>query len=164
MKQMFSWLLGATLIAMPMNACSDNDHSDITPGNVLEAFQAQFPSATDIDWDMESGFYVADFKVNGIELQAWYDDDAIWRMTETEIGLNMLGVPEAVQDAFLNSGYQGWFIEDIDKYQRPTDEFYLIEIEMVGEQDRNLYYAPDGSLLKDEVKIDNVEVLPTIMF
>lgn len=164
MKKMFSWLIGATIIAMPINACSDNDHSYSTPGNVLEAFQAQFPLATNVDWDMESGFYVAEFKINGLEHHVWYDDDAIWRMTETEIGLNMLAVPEAVQDAFLNSGYQEWFIEDIDKYQRPDDEFYLIEIEMMGQQDRNLFFAPDGKLLRDEVSKENVEVLPTIIF
>jgi hypothetical protein len=55
-------------------------------------------------------------------------------------------------------------VDDIDKYERPKDVFYLIEVETKGEKDRDLFYASDGTLLKDEADRENNEVKPDIVF
>ena len=52
----------------------------------------------------------------------------------------------------------------IDLYERPKDAFYLIEVETQGQPDRDLYFAPDGTLLKDEADRENHEVTPDIEF
>jgi hypothetical protein len=40
----------------------------------------------------------------------------------------------------------------------------LIEVETPGQPDRDLYFAPDGTLLKDEADRENYEVTPDIVF
>jgi hypothetical protein len=55
-------------------------------------------------------------------------------------------------------------VDGLDKYERPNDVFYLIEVETKGEHDRDLFFASDGSLLKDEVDKENNEVTPSIVF
>jgi hypothetical protein len=85
-------------------------------------------------------------------------------MTESDLGVNLSVLPQAVQDAFKSSQYANWHVDDIDKYERPNDVFYLIEIETKGESDRDLFFAPDGSLLKDDVDKENNEVTPSIVF
>ena len=63
-----------------------------------------------------------------------------------------------------NGAYADWRVDDIDKYERPGDTFYLIEIEKGGQQDRDLFYAEDGTLLKDAVDTNNDKILPNIKF
>ena len=55
-------------------------------------------------------------------------------------------------------------VGEIAKDERPDRTFYLIEVEKAGQQDRNLFYAEDGTLLKDEADTRNDEVLPNISF
>jgi hypothetical protein len=57
-----------------------------------------------------------------------------------------------------------WIVDDLDKYERPDMTFYLIEIEFSGKKDRNLYYAVDGTLLKDEEDKGRDEVYPDTTF
>jgi hypothetical protein len=54
-------------------------------------------------------------------------------------------------------------VDDIDRFERPADEFYLIDVETKGQQDRSLYFAPDGRLLKDEADRGDDDVRPDIV-
>ena len=85
-------------------------------------------------------------------------------MTELDFGTNLGLLPDAVERAFLNGQYANWRVDDIDKFERTDRTFYLIEIETKGQQDRDLFFAEDGSILKDEVDKDNNEVTPTTTF
>jgi len=55
-------------------------------------------------------------------------------------------------------------VDDIDKYERTDRTFYLIEIETKGQQDRDLFFGEDGTLLKDEVDRENNDVTPDTTF
>ena len=68
-----------------------------------------------------------------------------------------------MQDALQNGQYSTWYVDDIDRFERPTDEFYLIDVDTKGQQDRNLYFAPDGRLLKDEADRGDDDVRPDIV-
>ncbi|MCE1197922.1 MAG: hypothetical protein LWW85_03040 [Marinilabiliales bacterium] len=62
------------------------------PGSkVLQRFSEQFPEATNIDWSKEKeGVYEAIFRVNGIEMIAWFEKSGSWLKTETNYTLGML--------------------------------------------------------------------------
>ena len=85
-------------------------------------------------------------------------------MTELDFGTNLGLLPDAVQNAFRNGQYANWRVDDIDKYERLDRTFYLIEIETNGQRDRDLFFAEDGSLLKDEVDKENNDVTPSTTF
>ena len=66
--------------------------SSHSPGSkVLINFKSHFPEATNIDWSTEKeGVYEAIFRVNGIEMIAWFEKSGNWLKTETNYTLGML--------------------------------------------------------------------------
>jgi hypothetical protein len=66
--------------------------SSHSPGSkVLNNFKSHFPEATNIDWSAEKeGVYEAIFRVNGIEMIAWFEKSGNWLKTETNYTLGML--------------------------------------------------------------------------
>ena len=166
MKTKFYGLFLALFGAVVLTSCDKEDDIRISdvPSAVMNSFDANFPNASHAEWEKKSGCYVADFWQDGMDMSAWYNPNGEWLMTESDLGVNLSVLPQAVQDAFKSSQYANWHVDDIDKYERPNDVFYLIEIETKGESDRDLFFAPDGSLLKDDVDKENNEVTPSIVF
>ena len=166
MKTKFYGLFLALFGAVVLTSCDKKDDIRISdvPSAVMNSFDANFPNASRAEWEKKSGCIVADFWQDGMDMSAWYNPNGEWLMTESDLGVNLSVLPQAVQDAFKSSQYANWHVDDIDKYERPNDVFYLIEIETKGESDRDLFFAPDGSLLKDDVDKENNEVTPSIVF
>lgn len=166
MKTKFYGLFLALFGAVVLTSCDKEDDIRISdvPSAVMDSFDANFPNASRAEWEKKSGCIVADFWQDGMDMSAWYNPNGEWLMTESDLGVNLSVLPQAVQDAFKSSQYANWHVDDIDKYERPNDVFYLIEIETKGESDRDLFFAPDGSLLKDDVDKENNEVTPSIVF
>lgn len=166
MKTNLYGLIWALFAVVVLTGCDKDDDirvSDV-PQAVMNTFEAKFPNVTSVEWEKKSGYYVADFWQEGIETHVWIDTKADWKMTELDFGTNLGLLPDAVQNAFLNGQYANWRVDDIDKYERPDKIFYLIEIETKGQQDRDLFFAEDGSLLKDEVDKENNDVTPSTTF
>ena len=149
-----------------LSSCDTDDDlpSSKVPETVKSAFDAKFPAVARVEWEKKSVYYVAEFYENGVEMQAWFDTDAVWSMTETDLRTDLNVLPGLVQNAFQTGTYADWRVDDIDKYERPSGIFYLIEIEKTGQPDRDLFYGEDGTLLKDVVDTDKGEVLPNISF
>ena len=149
-----------------LSACDHDDDlpSSKVPETVKSAFEAKFPAVVKAEWEKKSDYYVAEFRDNGLDMEAWYDSDAIWCMTETDLRTDLNELPGLVKNAFETSEYMDWRVDDIDKYERPSGVFYLIEVEKSGQQDRDLFYDEDGTLLKDVVDKENNNVLPNISF
>lgn len=149
-----------------LSACDTDDDlpSSKVPETVKSAFDAKFPTVNRVEWEKKSGYYVAEFHENGVEMQTWFDTDAVWCMTETDLRTDLNGLPGLVQSAFQTGEYADWRVNDIDKYERPAGVFYLIEIEKNGQKDRDLFYDENGTLLKDVVDTEKDTVLPNISF
>lgn len=144
--------------------CDDNDDVTNLPEVIENAFNDKFPNAIWVEWERKAGYYVAEFRQDGMDVEAWYDNQGSWRMTESDFGRNLTLLPQAVQTTFQSSGYSQWTVDDIDKYECPDKTFYLIEVKKAGQRDRKLFYSQDGLLLKDVEDKENDDVLPTISF
>lgn len=164
-KNLVGWLMAAYCVVTFWSCEKEDDlPTSKVPADVRTAFDAKFPAVNRVEWEKISGYYVADFRDNGTDMEAWYDKSAVWCMTETDLRTDLNALPGLVQNAFQTGQYADWRVDDIDKYERPGDTFYLVEIEKNGETDRDLFYAEDGTLLKDEVDKNNDQVLPNISF
>lgn len=166
MKKKFYWLFLAVCSVMVLSSCNDDDDdirvSDV-PEVVLNGFQTKYPGIVP-EWENKLGYYVAEFWQEGIQLDVWISSQGEWSMTEMDLGTNQTLLPQAVLTAFQNSTYAAWLIDDMDKYERPDRTFFLIEVETAGQPDHDLYYTPDGTLLKDEVDTENNDVTPATSF
>ena len=132
---------------------------DAANPQVQAALLAKYPVATNIKWQIKKEYFVADFKspgttsTNALDHTAWFDRSGRWYMTEIEIPFGAL--PEAVKTAFQAGEYAAWRVDDVDKLEREgVETVYVIEVEnKVGgiETDIDLYYSPDGILLKEAI-------------
>ena len=137
--------LGLCLMgSMGLTGCDDDNNASNMPDAARSAFEVKYPGVNVHEWERKNGYSVAEFVLDGFEAEAWFDDNG-WVMTETD--LNRQALPQAVIDAFGQSGYDGWVLDDIDRIERPdTPTIYVLEIEM-GEQDYRLTYTAEGILV-----------------
>jgi hypothetical protein len=72
----------------------------------------------DIEWERKGDYFVADCWMDGREMDVWYDVQATWKLTETDILWE--GLPPTVQTAFEGGEYAQWRREDIDMLEYPV--------------------------------------------
>lgn len=147
---------------MFFTACEKDDNGvNMTPKEVQDALVARYPDAVGVAWSTRGGYYVADFAIPGspttADNAAWFDIAGVWYMTEYDIPYAAL--PQSVQDAFRGSAYGTWEVEDVDMLEREGMEtVYVVEVEGFGEDGReqeiDLYFSPDGLLVKAVVDAD----------
>ena len=164
MKKFFYYLCMGFVGMVLLNSCDEDDDilASQVPVAVRTTFETMYPNVITVEWEKNRGYYLAEFWHQSSMTEVWFDEKGEWRMTETDISFDNL--PESVYTVYQESLYANWRIDDIDKFERPTETFYLLEIEKNDQRDRNLFYAEDGTLLKDEADKENFEVLPDIAF
>lgn len=129
-----------------MQSCNNEDAPMPLVNNEARVFEAMFPNAQQVAWEVKGKHRVADFKEKNTSVKAWFDQNAQWQMTETDISYKEL--PAAVKKAFEATDYATWKVEDVDKVERLNMEtVYVIEIEK-GNKDVDLYYSASGVLVK----------------
>ena len=150
MRKLFLFLALATLIS-----CNDDDGYTPVNQRVVDAFNAKYPNANHTRWGNQQGYAVASFQEPQTDNQlynseAWFGADGTWYMTVSDIPYAAL--PEAVKGAFSTSEYADWYIDEVDKVERASvATIYIIEVEQRNsnpEQEIDLYYAEDGTLIK----------------
>ena len=170
MKKLFIYscfYLSVSLVSLVlMSSCEKDDdiHWSDLPQAVVSTFESKYPDAGRVEWEKKRGYYVVELWYQQVETQAWFEKNGAWCMTETDLGRSVASLPEAVQHALAESRYSTWEVDDLDKYERLNDTFYLVEVEMAGQRDRDLFFAPDGTILLDEVDGYGTEVTPDKAF
>ncbi len=119
---------------------------------LLNALNKKYPTAARVEWEKNGSYYVAEFYYNGEDLKVWFRKGGEWCMTERDMGRNNSDIPVAVMESLGNSKYAAWEIDDIDKYEKPGEVFYVFTVETSGARDRVLFFAENGTLLKDAVE------------
>lgn len=153
----FVWLMAVMIVGMlSLGSCNKADDAYLPPNQeIVNRFNQLYPEARDVSWTQKGIYFVADCWVNDNELDVWFDANANWVMTETEVPLTQL--PVEVSTAFENGIYAGWVIENLTKLNYPGQSpQYLFEVQRGGSQ-KALYYSQYGELLqeKDITNADN---------
>lgn len=154
----WKWIGMAMACAVGMVAftsCDDDDNDDyaLVPDAVTAAFSHQYGNPGYVEWDSErGGYYVAEFRKDGRDHEAWYTQAGLWAMTEVDYGRSLADLPQAVQSGYAATAYalDAWTVDDIDEIQRPDYEtVYKIEVEKRGQADHDLYFDLGGTLYRD---------------
>ena len=154
----WKWIGMAMACAVGMVAftsCDDDDNDDYArvPDAVTAAFSHQYGNPGYVEWDSErGGYYVAEFRKDGRDHEAWYTQAGLWAMTEVDYGRSLADLPKAVQSGYAATAYalDAWTVDDIDEIQRLDYEtVYKIEVEKRGQADHDLYFDLGGTLYRD---------------
>lgn len=159
MKHIF--LILVPVIGMFVFCGCEKENSHRTGNQAVEdTFTAKYADAFGASWEKKGDYWVVDFRNGAKDMEAWFGNDGVWYFTETDIAFDSL--PEPVKTAFSASEYQTWRIDDIDMIERQGMEtVYVLEVER-GKEEYDLYYSPDGTLLKvvTDSNDDNGKYLP----
>lgn len=154
--RLFAYIITTLAVTLSITAC---DHYD-APTSTRGAFQEQYPSAVDVEWEKKRGYAVAEFHIPGQgECEAWYTKDGKWVMTRFDIKYSEL--PAAVRTAFETEYGTTTPVDDVERLERNgNDTIYFIEAEIVINgylTDIDLDYAEDGTLLRTTVDIEDYD-------
>ncbi|MDR0938252.1 MAG: PepSY-like domain-containing protein [Mediterranea sp.] len=145
MKSKIHLLLAAALVTFGLQSCDGDDFANVSP-EMRSTFSTMYPDVRYVEWDIEGGYYVAEFLDGGHEKSAWFTRDGQWYMTETELFGREL--PDPVKRAITNSEYANLHIDDADYVETADGSvYYRIEMEKYASRDTILKIRPDGTIL-----------------
>tara|TARA_R110001599_G_scaffold129017_3_gene303070 strand:+ start:3635 stop:4120 length:486 start_codon:yes stop_codon:yes gene_type:complete len=122
------------------------------PSNVKAAFSKKFPTAKKASWDKENETeWEVEFKMNGRDYSANFLNDGTWK--ETEYAIKKREIPRAVKRT-LNTQFKGYDIEESEVSETAKGKVYEFALEK-GDSDLEVAIAPNGTVVKKEVKKDN---------
>ena len=162
MKKLKFGILAGLLILLSVSAFAEGRLA----ANIQTAFQTLYPQATDVEWEQIAGCYVAEFIADGQEIDVWFNKQAEWVMTETDVE-SLEKVPAPVAEAFMSSTMTGMRLRDIRIITFPKHPtVIIIEVEQYNsDEEFQLFYAPDGKLLQSlDVTELGGEIYPGLFF
>ena len=112
---------------------------------IKEFIKSKYPNSRIADIEPESNGYI-DVEIidNRISKDLLFDSDGTWLHTSYEVSWSAL--PKAVQNAFNNSQYKDYYIDDIDYYETAENgNYYRFALESI-EGDIKITIREDGSV------------------
>lgn len=131
-----------------------NQKDEKIPAAAKSGFAAKFPTAQKVKWGIEKpGEFEAEFKLNGVETSALFDEKGTLLETEAEIKESEL--PQSVK-ATLAKDFAGYKLDEIEK---ATDVKGVTTFEMEaakGKDKLEISFDASGKLLgKEPLKEEN---------
>ena len=131
--------------------------STIAPPAIAKAHLAQtYPKATVKEWNQGTKLFRAEFTLKGEKHTAVYTTEGAWVRTEHDIKKDEL--PGTIARALKASKFGAWKIEDVEEHATP-EVASLFKVKLESEKEKaELFFLPDGQLLKEEVRARKVKV------
>ena len=131
-------------VSISLNACSQ-ENSNNAPQKVQAAFEARFPDAKKVEWEMENDEeWEAEFKMKGKEYSANFSIEGEWLETEYEI--KEKDIPATIR-TILDQNFSNYEIEDPEIAETPSGKSYEMEIE-VNDEEFEVVIDSNGNLTK----------------
>jgi putative PepSY-like beta-lactamase-inhibitor len=122
---------------------------DVPPA-VIQSFIKKYPEAKTRTWKTKEGEYEVDFYISQKKYEAKYETDGKWKKTSFKI--NEKEVPSNVMNAFKQSEYGKWSLDDSYSVENTDHKnLYLLKV-MKGNNIMELLYTSNGDLLKAKSK------------
>lgn len=140
-------LLLAVLAAAPLAA---QPGADQAPQAAKAHLAKTYPDAVVKEWKKTTKHVKAEFKVKGVDYDAYYSPEGGWVRTEHDIPKAAL--PAAVTSALKGGTYGAWKVDDVEEHATPQHAL-LYKVKVEGDtKEAELFFAPDGKLVRQEEK------------
>lgn len=119
------------------------------PANIRVVFKKMYPKANDIAWSQDSCYYCANFMMNGFTKKVWFNAQAQWQMTQTDL-VSLDRLSPRVYNAFVFGPYASWVAEDVTMVDFPKwQSIIVIKVGLDNVDIKyQLFYTPKGIMLK----------------
>lgn len=137
---------------------------DYPSAQTQAAFGKMYSNATGVEWEKKSDYYIAELMQDGSEIDVWFDAEAQWIMTETDVE-SLEKIPVAVAQAFMKSTLSAMRLEDVRVITFPKQPTVIV-INVEGynsDEEYQVFYAPDGKILQTlDVSQTGGEIYPEL--
>ncbi|WP_028978529.1 PepSY-like domain-containing protein [Sporocytophaga myxococcoides] len=140
-------MIGLVVAGYTMKA-QDVVDSKSVPSKVSSALTQKYPDlkSGDIKWEKKDNNYKAEFTKDGQDYEVKLDNTGNW--VSTEVDLTEKDLPEKVRNGLNKSDYKSWTVKDVEKKEKPQGKtLYKIEVKQ-GEQEYDVYFDQEGTLVK----------------
>lgn len=142
-------LLAFAAMALTLVACQKTQFFPQFPSEPQKTFSEMYPNARFVEWEHEyGGFLKAEFRQDGYEKEAWFNQDGTWLFTKTDLPVRM--VPAVVSNAAMSLLGSDWYIDDADHFltSETPEEYYELDCEKrFTEKETRLRILPDGTVI-----------------
>lgn len=147
MKHLMLALYSATVLLLGSCSNGSEDEPQIAvPEKVSKALKTKYPSASQVVWRMSGTHYAANCRMDGREMEVWFNAAAVWKLTE--VSITWEGLPALVWTGFNDGAYAGWTHTAAFWLQYPVNPpQYVLSVTNGGEAVQ-LFYSADGHLLQ----------------
>ena len=137
---------GVLIKAIPDD--DNDDYEDYLPGpapssTITEFITDKYPGARIVEIEHEHANIEVDIIHDKRSKEVVFNAQEEWMNTHYDIRKNE--APSVVLQALANSAYGDYVIDDIEKYETPQGEYYLIELEK-GNHEINVTIDSEGNL------------------
>jgi len=140
-----SVLIISLVLLISISACGQSDKE--VPESVTSAFAQKFPKASKVKWGKESDKeWEAEFKMDGKEYSANFDNSGVW--TETEYEISAKEIPAVVKTT-LDAETVGYKIDESSVSENKDGISYEFVI-VKTKTEMELVIDPKGKVLKKE--------------
>jgi hypothetical protein len=138
-------LLFASVLLISLNACGQTAKD--VPAGIKTTFSQKFPAASKVEWGRENDQeWEAEFKLDGKEYSATFDNAGVWMETECEISLKE--VPASVKTT-LDKESAGFKIGESVTAEDKTGKVYEFLLSK-DKKEYELLIDLNGKLIKKE--------------
>lgn len=122
-------------------SCDSNDNPNLeTPSVVLNAFQAKFPGAKDVEWEKFKEDYEVEFEIERIDYTAIIANEG--NLIKYKYDILSTELPEAVNKS-IKTNYDFNKIDDTEILKIDENTYYQVEFEGNIKDDKVIFNA-DG--------------------
>ena len=123
------------------------------PESVKEAFSAQYPGATNVEYKDNLVSIHVYFSLNGEKMISSYNNKGRWKETEKEWNFDSLTAE--VKDGFQKSKYATeWKVTETKiVYRAGGAELYRVKVEKNEVQRKHLFFNKNGRLVEDSITL-----------
>ena len=137
-------------VALLIVACGDKDAAaSQIPAPVKAAFQAAYPGATDVEWEVDDNEYEVEFDMNGEEYEATYSATGMLKDTNAGINLTIDELPLPVSQA-VNAQFPGYLMDDVQQVTVNGEQQFEIEMNSRDGNRKKATFTALGKLVSSE--------------
>jgi len=137
-------LLAITVISFN----SANAQVTSIPEQARTNFAAQYPGATNVEWDNDVINVNVRFELNGEKMNAEYNNRGTWKSTLKDWTFDKL--PDEVKNGFNKSKFADREVTEVKMVYLPGEvQQYRVKVEKNDLQKKYLYFNTEGRLVRD---------------
>lgn len=116
------------------------------PVNLKTNFAQSYPTANDVEWELDGSTYKVEFEVDRQDHEIWYTLDGTTTKTEQE--LTEADLPQAIKTA-IASNYAEYNVDDVEMTTENGAATYKVELRKGWNDEKDVVFSDGGKVLSE---------------